>query len=118
MKITTVGIDLAKNVFQIHAANAQGKALINKQLPRSKMAEFFISLPPCLVAMEACSSAHFWARKFAQMGHTVRLIAPQFVKPYVKSNKTMRPTPRQFARLLRARRCVLFRSRMLSNNAY
>ena len=87
MKITTVGIDLAKNVFQVHAVNEAGKKVFNKQLRRDQMAEFFAQLPPCLVGMEACGSAHHWGRKLTGFGHTVRLMAPQFVKPYVKTNK-------------------------------
>jgi transposase len=87
MNITTVGIDLAKNVFQIHAVDAQGKKLVNKPLKRDQMAAFFVNLPPCLIGMEACGSSHHWARKLASFGHTVKLMAPQFVKPYVKSNK-------------------------------
>jgi len=87
MKITTAGIDLAKNVFQIHGVDAQGKAVLRKKLDRSKMVEYFVKMPPCLIGMEACGSAHYWARKLAAMGHTVKLMAPQFVKPYVKTNK-------------------------------
>jgi transposase len=87
MKITTFGIDLAKDVFQIHGVDAHGKAVIKKQLKRDQMASFFVNLPPCLIGMEACGSAHHWARKLQAQGHTVRLIAPQFVKPYVKTNK-------------------------------
>jgi transposase len=88
MKITTVGIDLAKNVFQVHGVDERGKAVLKKQLRRDQMATFFVNLPPpCLIGMEACSSAHHWARKLQGMGHTARLMAPQFVKPYVKSNK-------------------------------
>ena len=87
MKITSVGIDLAKNVFQVHGVDERGKAVLKKQLRRDQMATFFVNLPPCLIGMEACSSAHHWARKLQGMGHTVRLMAPQFVKPYVKSNK-------------------------------
>lgn len=87
MKITTVGIDLAKHVFQIHGMDEQGKAMLKKQVKREQMAAFFVNLPPCLIGMEACGSAHHWARKLQEMGHTVRLMAPQFVKPYVKSNK-------------------------------
>lgn len=87
MKITTVGIDLAKNVFQIHGIDEHGKAVLKKQLRRDQMATFFVNLPPCLIGMEACGSAHHWARKLQGFGHTVRLIAPQFVKPYVKTNK-------------------------------
>jgi transposase len=87
MKITTVGIDLAKNVFQVHAVDEAGNKVFNKQFKRDQMAVFFAQLPPCLIGMEACGSAHHWARKLAGFGHTVRLIAPQFVKPFVKSNK-------------------------------
>ena len=87
MNVTTVGIDLAKNVFQIHGINESGHAVIKKQLKRNHMAEFFINLPPSLIGMEACGSAHHWARKLQSMGHTVRLMAPQYVKPYVKTNK-------------------------------
>jgi transposase len=87
MKLTTFGIDLAKNVFQVHGIDEHGKVLVKKQLRRDQMATFFVNLPPCLVGMEACGSAHHWARKLQAMGHTVRLMAPQFVKPYVKSNK-------------------------------
>jgi len=87
MKITTVGIDLAKNVFQIHAVDERGKTALKKQLKRGQVVEFFANLPVCLIGMEACGSAHHWARKLAGFGHTVRLMAPQFVKPYVKTNK-------------------------------
>ena len=87
MKLTTVGIDLAKNVFQVHGIDEHGKAVLKKRLRRDQMAAFFVNLPPCLVGMEACGGAHHWARKLQAMGHTVRLMAPQFVKPYVKTNK-------------------------------
>src|SRR5215468_2489193 len=87
MKVRAVGIDLAKNVFQIHCVDEQGKVLLRKQLKRSQVASFFANLSPCLIGMEACSGAHHWARKLQSFGHSVRLIAPQFVKPYVKSNK-------------------------------
>ena len=88
MKITTVGLDLAKNVFQIHGVDERGKKVLNKQIKREQLAAFFVQLPPCLIGMEACGSAHHWARKLSAYGHTVRLMAPQFVKPYVKGNKT------------------------------
>lgn len=87
MKITIVGIDLAKNVLQIHGVNKQGKKVFNKQLQRNHVLSYFAQLPPCLIGMEACGSAHFWARKLQELGHTVKLMAPQFVKPYVKTNK-------------------------------
>lgn len=87
MKITTIGLDLAKDVFQVHGADERGKPLLRKQIKRDKLAAFFANLPPCLVGMEACASAHYWARKLQAQGHTVRIMAPQFVKPYVKGNK-------------------------------
>jgi transposase len=87
MKTTTIGIDLAKNTFQVHGVNAHGTVTVRKAIRRDQMAKFFANLEPCLVGMEACGSAHYWARKLQGYGHTVRLMAPQFVKPYVKSNK-------------------------------
>jgi transposase len=87
MKITTVGIDLAKTVFAVHGVNEHGRAVLKKILKRDQVAAFFANLSPCLIGMEACGGAHYWARKLQAMGHTVRLIAPQFVKPYVKTNK-------------------------------
>lgn len=87
MKITTIGIDLAKEVFQIHGVDKHGKAVLRKQLRRSKMAEFFANLEPCLIGLEACGSSHHWARKLGGFGHTIKLMPPQFVKPYVKTNK-------------------------------
>ena len=87
MKLTTIGIDLAKNVFQVHGVDAHGKVSLKKQLKRGQVAAFFANLPPCLIGMEACGSAHYWARKLQALGHTVKLMAPQFVKPYVKTNK-------------------------------
>ena len=87
MKITTIGIDLAKNVLQVHGVDEQGKVALRKQLRRSQVMDFFAQRAPCLVGMEACGSAHAWARRLIKMGYTVKLMAPQFVKPYVKTNK-------------------------------
>jgi transposase len=87
MKITTIGIDLAKAVFQIHGVDERGKVAVRKQLKRVEMLVYFANLEPCLIGMEACGSAHHWARKLEGYGHTVKLMAPQFVKPYVKTNK-------------------------------
>ena len=87
MKLTTIGIDLAKNVFQVHGADDKGRALLKKQLKRAQVVPFFANLAPCRIGMEACGSAHFWARKLQALGHTVQLIAPQYVKPFVKRNK-------------------------------
>jgi transposase len=87
MNMTTIGIDLAKNVFQVHGVDQQGKTVLKKQLKRADVAKFLANVPPCLIGMEACGSAHYWARKLMSFGHTVKLMAPQFVKPYVKTNK-------------------------------
>lgn len=87
MKITTVGIDLAKRVIQVHGVDERGRTVLKKQLKREQVSEFFAKLAPCLIGMEACASAHHWARKLAAFGHTVKLMAPQFVKPYVKTMK-------------------------------
>jgi transposase len=85
--IKVLGIDLAKDVFQLHGADAQGKGVFRKRLRRGKLIEYMANIPPCLVGIEACGGAHYWARTFAAQGHTVKMMAPQFVKPYVKSNK-------------------------------
>jgi len=87
MKITTIDLDLAKNVLQIHGADTRGKAVVKKALKRAQILPYFANLAPCLIGMEACGSAHYWARKLEGLGHTVKLMAPQFVKPYVKTNK-------------------------------
>ncbi|PTX51258.1 transposase, partial [Allosediminivita pacifica] len=86
-KITTVGLDLAKNVFQVHGTDALGKAALRKKLRRCQVVEFFTKLPHCLVAMEACAGAHFWGRELTRLGHDVRLIPPAYVKPFVKRQK-------------------------------
>ena len=87
MNITRIGLDLAKSVFQVHAVDHKGHRLFSRALKREKMMAFFQNLSPCLIGMEACASSHFWARTLMAMGHEVKLIAPQFVKPYVKGNK-------------------------------
>lgn len=87
MTITTLGLDLAKNVFQLHGADGNGRVVVRKQLRRNKLLPFFADLPPCLVGMEACGSAHHWARELRLLGHEVRLMPPHYVKPYVKRGK-------------------------------
>jgi len=87
MKLTTIGIDLAKNVLQVHGADENGKAVLQKQLKRAQVLPFFADLTPCRIGMEACGSAHYWARKLHALGHIVQLIPPQYVKPFVKRNK-------------------------------
>jgi transposase len=86
-EVTTIGLDLAKRVFQVHGADTQGRPVLRKKLRRAKLMPFFADLPPCLVGMEACASAHYWARELQALGHEVRLIPPQYVRPFVKTNK-------------------------------
>ena len=87
MQITTVGLDIAKNLFQVHGADAQGRVQLKRKLARGKVLEFFATLPACLVGLEACGAAHYWARELTKLGHQVRLMPPQYVRPYVKTNK-------------------------------
>jgi transposase len=82
MSCTTLGIDVAKNVFQLHGVDERGKVVVQQRVSRAKLRETVAQLPPCVIGMEACSSAQFWARELQQLGHTVKLISPQFVKPY------------------------------------
>lgn len=87
MKVATIGLDIAKQVFQVHGADKSGKLVLRRKLRRNEVGRFFAGLEPCLVGIEASGSSHYWARALSAAGHTVRLMAPQFVKPYVKSNK-------------------------------
>ena len=87
MEITTVGLDIAKNIFQVHGVDKHDKVCLKKCLKRAQMLEFFAQLPACLIGVEACASSHYWARKLKALGHTVKLINPSYVKPYVKSQK-------------------------------
>ena len=86
-EVTTIGVDLAKNVFQVHGASASGTVAFRKKLQRDKMLSFFAAQSRCVVAMEACASAHYWARELERLGHQARLIAPAYVKPFVKRQK-------------------------------
>jgi transposase len=87
MQITTIGLDIAKNVFQVHGIDASEKIVVRKQLRRSQVLAFFKALPPCLVGIEACATAHYWARELTKLGHRVRLMPAKDVKAYVKRNK-------------------------------
>src|SRR5271167_3660923 len=85
--ITTIGLDIAKSVFQVHGVDAAGNVIIRRQLKRRYVLAFFQKLPPCLVGIEACASSHHWSRELQALGHTVRLMPPAYVKPYVKRHK-------------------------------
>lgn len=83
-QVTTISLDLSKNVFQLHGVDAAGNVLLHKQLRRGDVLRFFAGLSPCLVGKEACATAHYWARELAKLGHTVRLMPPAYLKPYAK----------------------------------
>ena len=85
--VTTIGLDIAKLVFQVHAVDAAGKVIIRRQLKRRYVLAFFEKLPPCLIGIEACASSHHWSRELQALGHSVRLMPPAYVKPYVKRQK-------------------------------
>ena len=87
MRITTIGLDLAKSIFQVHGVDATGQVVVRKSLRRSQMLAFFTKLAPCLVGIEACGTSHHWARELIKLGHEVRLMPPA-IKPYVKRGKT------------------------------
>src|SRR4249919_1359568 len=88
MQITTIGLDLAKSIFQVHGVDAAGQAVVRKSLRRAPFLQYFTKLPPCLVGIEACGTSHHWARELLKLGHEVRLMPPAYVKPYVKRGKT------------------------------
>ena len=87
MQITTIGLDLAKHWFQVHGVDASGRVVVRRRLWRSGVIAYFRSLEPCLVGIEACATAHCWARELTALGHTVKLMPPAYVKAYVKRNK-------------------------------
>src|SRR5271169_2643398 len=87
MQITTIGLDIAKNVFQVHGIDAAEKVVVRKQVRRGQVLAFFEALAPCLIGMEACATAHYWARELTRLGHRVRLMPAKDVKAYVKRNK-------------------------------
>ncbi len=87
MTMTIIGLDLAKYVFQVHGIDAEGNVIEKRRLRRSQVIAYFASIPPCLVGMEACATAHFWGRELARLGHEVRLMPPQYVKAYLKRGK-------------------------------
>ena len=114
-EVTTIGLDLAKHVFQAHGVDAEGATVVRKQLRRAQVLAFFSRLPPCLVGLEACATAHYWGRELRALGHEVRLMPAQYVKAYIKRNKHDAAMRKRFARLFSARRCALCRSRRLTS---
>ncbi|MGH7184276.1 MAG: IS110 family transposase [Nitrospiraceae bacterium] len=88
MYLTTLGIDVAKQVFQLHGVDARGHAVLSRRVKRSQLVEAVASLPPCVIGMEACGSVHHWGRAFEPLGHTVKLMSSQYVTPYVKTNRS------------------------------
>ena len=85
--VVTIGLDIAKSVFQLHGIDASGAVVLRRRLPRSRMLAFFEKQAPCLVGLEACGTSHYWGRELTRLGHDVRLIPPSYVKPYVKRQK-------------------------------
>ena len=115
--ITTVGLDIAKSVFQVHCVDADGEVVLRRQLKRRYVLAFFQKLPPCLVGIEACASSHHWSRELQALGHTVRLMPPAYVKPYVKRQKKTRRTRKRFAKLSPDQTCGLWQPRLPSSRA-
>jgi len=93
MNTTTIGLDIAKAVFQVHGIDARGQTTLRKRLRRAQLVSFFANLPACLVGIEACGSAHHWARELCKLGHEVKLMSPQFLKPYVKETYAITNLP-------------------------
>ena len=89
-KTTTLGIDLAKSVFQLHGIDSAGKVVLRREVRRAQLMKTIAQLEPCLIGIEACGGAHYWARRFGEHGHQVKMMSPQFVKPYRKSDKNDR----------------------------
>src|SRR5918996_304518 len=87
MQITTIGLDLAKNLFEVHAVDGDGQVVVRRRLARAEVVPFFATLAPCRIGVEACGTAHYWARELIALGHDVRLMPAQYVKPYVKRGK-------------------------------
>ena len=117
MTISTIGLDLGKSVFQVHGVDAHGKVVVTKQLRRGAVLRFFANLPPCLVGLEACATAHHWARAIGNLGHEVRLMPPSTSSPTSSAARTIAPMPRRSARRCSAPPCASSRSRARSSRA-
>jgi transposase len=107
--ISRVGLDIAKAVFEVHGVDERGQQKLRKTLRRSGVRSFFAQLPPCIVSMEACATAHYWGRELVKLGHEVRLMASQFVLPYAKAARTTLTMPKRSAKQAAARTCTLLR---------
>src|SRR5260370_6913755 len=92
-EVSTIGLDIAKSVFQVHGVDVDGAVVIRKRITRAKLLEFFAALPPCLVGIEACPTAHYWSRRLQALGHTVRLLPPSYLKAYLNPTKNHPHTP-------------------------
>ena len=115
--VTTVGLDIAKSVFQVHGVDCGGKVLVRRQLKRRQVLPFFEKLPRCLVGMEACATSHHWSRELKAFGHTLKLMPPAYVKPYVKGRRTMPQMRRRSAKRLPGQICGSSRPRRPSSRA-
>jgi transposase len=115
--VTTVGLDIAKSVFQVHGIDREGHVIIRRQLRRRYVLAFFEKLAPCLVGIEACAAAHYWSRELRALGHSVRLMPPAYVRPYVKRQKNMLPTLRRSAKPSPGPTCGSFQPRQPSSRA-
>src|SRR6056297_3726399 len=116
MKDMMIGVDLAKNVFQVHGALRTGEVHFRKKLTRKQFLTFMAKQEPCLVIFEACGSAHYWAREMETLGHEVKLIAPQYARPFVKRQKMMPQMPRRSLSRSASPRCAPWSPRRLSNS--
>src|ERR1700751_2176461 len=110
MQITTIGLDIAKNVFQVHGVDTEENVVVRKQLRRGQVIAFFEALTPCLVGMEACETSHYWARELTKLGHEFRLMPAKDVKATSSATRTMRPTPRLSAKQFAGQQCALCKS--------
>src|SRR5215469_7944237 len=112
---TTIGLDIAKHVFQMHGADATGQVVFRKRVTRAKLIGFLAEQAPCIVAMEACAGAHYWAREISKLGHSVRLIAPAYVKPFIKRQKNDAADAEAICEAAQRPACASFRSRPKSS---
>ena len=115
--VTTIGLDIAKSVFQVHGISATGEVLIRRQVRRGQVLKFFASLPPCLIGIEACASAHHWSRELQSLGHQVKLMPPAYVKPYVKRQKNDMADAEAICEAV-TRPCALSRRKRVSSRVF